>query len=85
MDHTKIEASQLPKVEYRDTNGDHVLNDQDVVTISWTNAEGRTQQVVNTADVFAKANDGSRNLVIELAKRQGVNTQLFAKNHPLKN
>lgn len=84
MSHPKIELSPMPKVQYRDTNGDHVLDDRDEVTVSWRTADGRTESVVNTADQFAKANDGSRNLLIELAKRQSVNTTLFAKNHPLK-
>jgi hypothetical protein len=83
-DHSKIEMREMPKVQYHDTNGDHVLDDRDVVTISWTTAEGKTVEVVDKAGVFAMTSDGNRNLVIELAKRQGVNTTLFAKDHPLK-
>lgn len=82
-DHSKIETRPMPKVEYHDTNGDHVLDDRDDVTISWRNADGTTSAVHNTADQFAKTGDNNRNLVIELAKKQNVNTTLFAEKHPL--
>lgn len=75
MDTTsRIELSQVPQVTYEDSNGNHVLDDDDKVTVNGT---------PTNASTFAMISDAHRNLVIDKAERKGIDATRFAEKHPL--
>jgi len=84
MSHPKIEMSERPRAMFTDTNRNGVLDDDDIVTVVKTDADGRTVPEDISAGTFAMVDNRNRNLVIQLAQSQRLNTSLFAANHPLK-